>query len=168
MAIEKSDNITIVGAGMAGTLLAILMARRGFRVDLFEQHPDPRSGDGCLQLCSNLALGERARYALRITGLLRQVEALSTQMRGRLIHDRAGNVTEQPYGYREYETLHSVRRESLQLCLLYEAEKTDCIRVHFDQIDDAVLSPAKKAHIREVLRWYQENHPIWFGWLDLP
>ena len=133
MAIEKSDNITIVGAGMAGTLLAILMARRGFRIDLFEQHPDPRSGDGCLQLCSNLALGERARYALRITGLLRQVEALSTQMRGRLIHDRAGNVTEQPYGYRDYETLYSVRRESLQQCLLNEAELHPEIRVHFDR-----------------------------------
>jgi kynurenine 3-monooxygenase len=133
MAIEKSDSITIVGAGMAGTLLAILMARRGFRIDLFEQHPDPRSGDGCLQLCSNLALGERARYALRITGLLRQVEALSTQMRGRLIHDRAGNVTEQPYGYRDYETLYSVRRESLQQCLLNEAELHPEIRVHFDR-----------------------------------
>ena len=116
---------------MAGTLLAILMARRGFRVDLFEQHPDPRSGDGCLQLCSNLALGERARHALRVTGLLRQVDALSTPMRGRLIHDRAGNVTEQPYGYRAYETLYSVRRESLQQCLLFEAALHPEIRVHF-------------------------------------
>ncbi|MEJ2383637.1 MAG: NAD(P)/FAD-dependent oxidoreductase [Xanthomonadales bacterium] len=131
MAIEKSDRITIVGAGMAGTLLAILLARRGFRIDLFEQHPDPRSGDGCVQLCSNLALGERARHALRVTGLLRQVDALSTPMRGRLIHDRAGNVTEQPYGYRAYETLYSVRRESLQQCLLFEAALHPEIRVHF-------------------------------------
>ena len=60
MTIKKSDHITIVGAGMAGTLLAILLARRGFHVDLFEQQPDPRSGEGCIQLCSNLALGERA------------------------------------------------------------------------------------------------------------
>ena len=133
MAIKKSDKITIVGAGMAGTLLAILLARRGFRVELFEQHPDPRSGDGCMQLCSNLALGERARHALRMTGLMRQVDALSTPMRGRLIHDRAGRVTEQPYGYRDYETLHSVRRESLQQCLLYEAGLHPEIRVHFDR-----------------------------------
>ena len=131
MAIDKSDRITIIGAGMAGTLLAILLARRGFAVDLFEQHPDPSSGEGCVALCTNLALGERARHALRVTGLLGQIEALSTPMRGRLIHDRAGNVTEQPYGYRDYETLHSVRRESLQQCLLYETELHPEIRLHF-------------------------------------
>ena len=131
MAIDTSDNITIVGAGMAGTLLAILLARRGFRVDLFEQGPDPRSGDGCLALCNNLALGERARHALRVAGLLPQLDALSTPMRGRMIHDRAGGLTEQPYGYRAYETLYSVRRESLQQCLLYETERQPGIRLHF-------------------------------------
>jgi kynurenine 3-monooxygenase len=133
MAIEHTDRITIVGAGMAGTLLAILLARRGFRVDLFEQHPDPRSGDGCIELCSNLALGERARHALRVAGLLRQLDALSTPMRGRMIHDRAGGLTEQPYGYRDYETLYSVRRESLQQCLLYESDLHPEIRLHFGQ-----------------------------------
>jgi len=133
MAIDTSDRILIIGAGMAGSLLAILLARRGFRVDLFEQYPDPLSGDRCLELCTNLALGERARHALRVTGLIDQVEALSTPMRGRLIHDRAGRITEQPYGYREYETLSSVRRESLQQCLLYETERHPEIRLHFDR-----------------------------------
>jgi hypothetical protein len=41
------------------------------------------------------------------------------------------------------------------------------IRVHFDRVDDAVLAPDKKALIREVLAWYKEHHPIWFGWLEL-
>jgi hypothetical protein len=42
-----------------------------------------------------------------------------------------------------------------------------CMRVHFDRIDDAVLAPDKKALIREVLTWYREHHPIWFGWLEI-
>jgi hypothetical protein len=41
------------------------------------------------------------------------------------------------------------------------------LRLHFDRIDDAVLSPDKKRLIQEVLAWYKENHPIWFRWLDL-
>lgn len=41
------------------------------------------------------------------------------------------------------------------------------IRIHFDKIDDAVLAPDKKALIREVLTWYCEHHPTWFGWLEL-
>lgn len=41
------------------------------------------------------------------------------------------------------------------------------IRVDFGRVDDAVLAPDKKALIREVLAWYKEHHPIWFGWLEI-
>jgi hypothetical protein len=41
------------------------------------------------------------------------------------------------------------------------------LRIHFDRIDDAVLSPDKKQLIREVLTWYREHHPIWFNWLEM-
>jgi kynurenine 3-monooxygenase len=129
---HKTHNVSIIGAGMAGTLLAILLARRGYSVDMFERHPDPHSGERDIELASNLALGERARHALRVTGLLERVERVATPMRGRMIHDRSGRLTLQPYGYREYETLYSVRRESLQLCLLDEAERQPNIRTHFD------------------------------------
>ena len=130
---------------MAGTMLAILMARRGYEIDLFEQHPDPNSGERNIELASNLALGERARHALRITGLIEQVDRLATPMRGRMIHDRSGRITLQPYGYQDYETLFSVRRESLQQCLLYEAGNSDRIRVHFDHRLRTIDWDAKKA-----------------------
>ena len=42
---HKTHKVTIIGAGMAGSLLAILLARRGYTVDLFERHPDPHSGE---------------------------------------------------------------------------------------------------------------------------
>jgi kynurenine 3-monooxygenase len=129
---NDTQNITIIGAGMAGTLLSVLLARRGYRVDLFERHPAPDSGERHIELASNLALGERARHALRVTGLLEQVERLATPMHGRMIHDRAGRITLQPYGYKDYETLYSVRRESLQHCLMYEAEKDSRITLHYD------------------------------------
>ncbi len=43
----------------------------------------------------------------------------------------------------------------------------DRIRIHFDQIEDAVLPPDKRDLIREVLQWYKANHPYWFRWLEL-
>jgi len=43
----------------------------------------------------------------------------------------------------------------------------DGIRVHFDRIEDAVLPPAKRERIREVLAWYKRNHPTWFRWLEI-
>lgn len=41
------------------------------------------------------------------------------------------------------------------------------IRVHFDRIHDDLMSPQKKAKIREVLEWYKENHEVWFNWLEI-
>ena len=35
-------NITIVGGGLVGGLLAVFMAKRGHKVDLYERRSDPR------------------------------------------------------------------------------------------------------------------------------
>ena len=39
----SSERITILGAGLAGSLLAIYLARRGYEVDVYEGRPDMRS-----------------------------------------------------------------------------------------------------------------------------
>ncbi len=60
-----------------------------------------------------------------------------------------------------------IRNELQTLCS--EAIKylpNDRMVVDFDQVDDAVLPPDKKAAHPEVLAWYKKNHPIWFQWLD--
>jgi hypothetical protein len=41
------------------------------------------------------------------------------------------------------------------------------VRVHFDRIPPDVISPADQRRLAEILRWYRENHPIWFSWLEL-
>src|SRR5207244_9818273 len=43
----------------------------------------------------------------------------------------------------------------------------DSIRVHFDRINEMVLSRQKQAAIQKVLAWYKANHPVWFHWLEL-
>jgi hypothetical protein len=61
-----------------------------------------------------------------------------------------------------------IRNELQTLCSeALEPLPSDRIRVHFDQVDDAVLPPDKKRLIQEVLQWYKEKHPIWFHWLEL-
>jgi hypothetical protein len=59
-----------------------------------------------------------------------------------------------------------IRNELQTLCSeAIEYLPNDRMVVHFDQVDDAVLPPDKKALIQQVLAWYQRNHPIWFRWL---
>jgi hypothetical protein len=43
----------------------------------------------------------------------------------------------------------------------------DHIRVHFERINEMVMSRQKQATIQKVLAWYKANHPVWFEWLEL-
>jgi len=57
-------SITIIGAGLAGALLAILLARRGWRVEVFERRGDPRVFGYAGGRSINLALAERGLQLL--------------------------------------------------------------------------------------------------------
>jgi hypothetical protein len=61
-----------------------------------------------------------------------------------------------------------IRNELQTLCSeALEPLPDDRIRVHLDEVDDAVLPPDKKSLIREVLLWYKQCHPFWFRWLEI-
>ncbi|MGH8378077.1 MAG: FAD-dependent oxidoreductase, partial [Gammaproteobacteria bacterium] len=73
--------ITLVGAGLAGSLLAIFLARRGFRVTVYERQPDMRRYEISAGRSINLALAHRGIRALRAVGLYEQVGKLLISMR---------------------------------------------------------------------------------------
>ena len=52
----------------------------------------------------------------------------------------------------------------LSQALEHDGEK---IRVHFDRIDEKVVTKDRQAAIRRVLEWYKANHPVWFAWLEI-
>ena len=41
---SSGDRLTLIGAGLNGSLLAILLGQRGFAVDIYERRPDMRRG----------------------------------------------------------------------------------------------------------------------------
>ena len=131
MRIRDTGKVTVVGASMSGPLLAIQLAQRGLEVDLFERYTDPRTGPVTDTGPWTLALGERGRHALRSAGLEDTVGRIVTRMGSRMIHDRAGNTTLQPYGAHAYEALYSISRGRLTRSLLDAAEATGKVRIHF-------------------------------------
>ncbi len=61
-----------------------------------------------------------------------------------------------------------IRNELQTLCSeALEFPGGDKVRVHFDKIPPAVISPPKVKRLREVLTWYKSRHPFWFCWLEL-
>jgi kynurenine 3-monooxygenase len=141
-----SDRLVIAGAGLAGALLAVLLARRGFDVAVFERRPDPRIGGYAGGRSINLALAERGMEALRRAGLEREVLAQAVMMRGRMVHAVDGTTQLLRYGRDDGEVIWSVHRGRLNLTLLDAAEAAGA-KLHFDQRLASVDFEAGLAHL---------------------
>jgi kynurenine 3-monooxygenase len=124
--------VAIVGAGLAGALLACYLGRAGRRVEVYEKRPDPRLGPPERGRSINLALSVRGIHALREIGLADDVLRDSILMRGRMIHARDGALTFQPYGKDDDEALHSVSRAGLNRLLVEAAARYDPVRLYFN------------------------------------
>jgi kynurenine 3-monooxygenase len=129
----KGAQVNIVGAGLAGALLALLLARRGLKVTLYERRPDPRQSRPERGRSINLALAARGIRALEHAGLMGEVRPLLIAMRGRMVHELGGATALQPYGQREEEVIWSVGRADLNRVLIAGALAHEQVRVHFDQ-----------------------------------
>jgi kynurenine 3-monooxygenase len=125
------DTITIVGSGLAGTLLACYLGKAGRRVDLYEKRTDPRTGALERGRSINLALSTRGLHALDEVGLAQEVIRQAIVMRGRMIHHLDGSQTFQPYGKDEHEVLHSVSRSGLNRLLVETAAKYAGVEIRF-------------------------------------
>jgi kynurenine 3-monooxygenase len=136
--------LTIVGAGLAGALLATLLARRGVQVEVFEKRPDPRIGGFEGGRSINLALAERGLHALRLAGLRDAVMAQAVMMRGRMVHPLGGEAMLQRYGRDDSEVIWSVHRGRLNIAMLDAAEAAGA-RIRFGTRLDAVDFQARTA-----------------------
>jgi len=133
MSAARSGRVNIVGAGLAGALLAVLLARRGLAVTLFERRPDPRQASPERGRSINLALAARGIRALERAGVMPQVGPLLIPMRGRMVHELSGKVALQPYGQRAHEVIYSVGRADLNRVLIGEASRHASVSVQFNQ-----------------------------------
>ncbi|WP_246189357.1 FAD-dependent oxidoreductase [Pseudoxanthomonas kalamensis] len=122
--------VTIVGAGLAGALLAILLSRQGWQVTLYERRGDPRIKGYERGRSINLALAERGRNALRAADAEAAVMAKAVMMRGRMIHALDGSRELQRYGRDDSEVIWSVHRADLNIILLDLAERAGAA-IHF-------------------------------------
>ncbi len=124
--------VNIIGAGLAGSLLAIYLARRGIEVHLFERRVDMRNTPIPAGRSINLALANRGLAALQQVGLEHDVQPLLTSMRGRMMHDLQGELRRQPYGQRPDEVIYSVSRAHLNILLLHAADAHEHVRLYFE------------------------------------
>ena len=129
---STSDKITLIGAGLNGPLLAILLVRKGFTVEIYERRPDMRRVRMSAGRSINLALSTRGIYALQQAGLWERMRSIIIPMRGRMMHSVAGELTFQPYGRNDAEVINSISRAELNIALMNAAEEQGAT-IHFNQ-----------------------------------
>ncbi|PYX57264.1 MAG: kynurenine 3-monooxygenase [Acidobacteria bacterium] len=130
--LSRPQTITIIGAGLNGPLLGLSLAKRGFRVEIYERRPDMRRVRIEAGRSINLALSTRGIHALQTAGLWDSLRNLIIPMKGRMMHSIAGELTFQPYGKDEAEVINSISRAELNVALMNAAEVQGAA-IHFDQ-----------------------------------
>jgi kynurenine 3-monooxygenase len=129
--LSNNTRISIVGAGMGGSMMATYLARRGCQVDIFERRGDMRREPIEKGRSINMTLATRGLKALEEVGLLDEVMKMTISLKGRMVHELSNEVTFQPYGKDDHEVIHSITRNALNTILMNAAQSYPNVKFHF-------------------------------------
>jgi kynurenine 3-monooxygenase len=125
-------NITILGAGLVGSLLSIYLAKRGHKVNVYERRGDMRQEKVAAGKSINLALSDRGWRGLEGTGIADEIRKVAIPMYGRTIHHLNGELNFQPYGEKD-QAIWSVSRGGLNIELMNLAERNPQVKMLFNE-----------------------------------
>lgn len=125
-------SITIVGAGLVGSLLSIYLAKKGYKINVYERRPDMRKTNISAGKSINLALSDRGWRGLEGVGIADEIKKIAIPMYGRFIHHKDGTNAYQPYG-KDNQAIYSVSRAEINMKLMDLAEQQPNVKIHFDK-----------------------------------
>ena len=95
--------ITIIGAGLVGSLLSIYLSKKGYKVKVYERSADMRKEKVTAGRSINLALSDRGIKALEEVGIMDEIRKICIPMHGRFIHHTDGGTSFQAYGMETWQ-----------------------------------------------------------------
>ena len=129
---ERYKKIIVIGAGLAGSLLALLLGKRGYDVHVYERREDTRINPASWEGRSiNLALSKRGITAFEKAGVAEAILPSCIEMTGRLMHSVSGELSYMPYGLSGQSNL-SAGRQRLNEELMSAAEKSENVHLYFN------------------------------------
>ena len=128
----KDRNVIVVGAGLVGSLWAIFLAQKGYKVRVYEKRPDMRAAGFIGGRSINLAMSDRGWKAMEKAGIYEEIHRIAIPMNGRMMHSTKGTLTYQAYG-KEDQAIYSVSRGGLNLKLLELADQFPNVEIFFEE-----------------------------------
>ena len=125
------ESFTVVGGGPVGALLAISLARHGYKVGLYEGRPDSRQTSIYQGKSINIALSDRGWLSLEKIGISADAKSQAIPMSHRAVHGIDGDLSSLPYG-KEGEAIWSVSRSGINEQLLDIADDEPNITTFFE------------------------------------
>ncbi|MEM7431020.1 MAG: NAD(P)/FAD-dependent oxidoreductase [Pseudomonadota bacterium] len=123
--------MTVIGGGPVGSLLAISLARHGYKVGLYEGRPDSRNTNIYQGRSINIALSDRGWTSLEKIGISTEAKRDAIPMYHRAIHDVDGTLSKIPYG-KDGDAIWSVSRGGINERLLDIADSEANIDTYFE------------------------------------
>lgn len=127
----QQKEATIIGAGLVGSLLAIYLSKRSYKVTVYERRADMRKQNMLAGRSINLALSDRGIKALEEVGLMDEIRKICIPMHGRYLHHADGTTAFQPYG-KEGQFINSVSRGELN-CKLMDLAEEHAVEIIFNE-----------------------------------
>jgi kynurenine 3-monooxygenase len=137
----------LIGSGLAGGLLAAYLGRRGYDVDLYERRADPREGNIVGGRSINLAISTRGIHALEQLGVADEALRHAIPMRGRMIHDKSGELHFTQYDVDPKKCINSIGRGALNTAVIAAAQRYPNVRVYFNHKCTDVDLDSATAHL---------------------
>lgn len=114
--------VTILGAGLVGSLLSVILRKKGYNVSLYEKGADIRTNYLPGGRSINLTISLRGWKALEQAGIKDEIMAISMPMYGRYMHQQNNSIDFQPYS-KNKEAIYSINRSEINKKLLSLAEE---------------------------------------------
>ncbi len=129
---SNQKSVSLIGAGLVGSLLSIYLAKRGYKVDVFERRTDMRKNRISAGRSINLALSDRGLRGLDGIGIGDEIRKIMIPMYGRAIHNLDGTNVFQPYG-KDGQAINSVSRGGINMKLMDLAETHLNVKINFNE-----------------------------------
>ena len=158
----KIGEVTIVGAGLVGPVLAILLVGKGFTVKIYETRKDPRQKESESR-SFNLVLTKRGLDTLKKAGLLHKLlNGNTVPVDSRLVYQRDNSTYVWRYGGKG-DILHSIERNRLNRIVLDEAESRG-VKIYFNhKVEDCNVQTGKLKILKNNEERFEVESNFIFG-----